>query len=141
MRIFRRPIFKISLVTVFVILILAGIVLAQKTPHNPCQAGGYTGPVYAVGRDGVTAPRIIRTVEPEYTENARRAEVEGAVLVAFIVNASGNPTTIRVCEGLGSGLDEKATEAVRQWKFEPGTLHGKTVPVETTVEVAFHLHK
>jgi hypothetical protein len=66
MRTFGRSVSKISLLAVFVIPVLAGIGLAQNPPNNPCEPFGYTGPVYRVGKD-VTAPRIVSTVEPEYT--------------------------------------------------------------------------
>jgi protein TonB len=139
MRSFRRAIPE-ALLIIFVTPVLAGIALAQNTPSNPCEPFGYTGPVYKVGKD-VTEPRIIRTVDPEYTEKARRAKIEGTIRLLLVVDADGNPTTITICEGLGNGLDEKATKAVQQWKFEPGTLHGKPVSVETAVEVDFHLHR
>jgi protein TonB len=124
------------------ILVLGGMLFAQDAPHHSCDTGrGMTGPVYRVGKDGATAPRIIRTVEPEYTEKARQAKIQGAVLLALLVDSRGNPTMIKVSEGLGRGLDEKATEAMRQWRFEPATIHGKPVAAEICAQVDFRLQK
>ena len=142
MRILRRVVSITFLLAISLIFAFGSMLLAQSTPDNSCDAGGgYTGPTYRVGKDGVTAPRIIRMVDPEYTEKTRRANIQGTARLALVVDASGNPTKITVCEGLGNGLDEKATEAVQQWTFEPGTMYGKAIPVHVAVEVDFHLRK
>lgn len=98
-------------------------------------------PVYKSGRGGVKNPRLIHNVSPEYSDKARRAKIEGTVALTFVVDLSGNPTMIKVTQGLGSGLDEKAIEAVRQWRFDPGTKDGKPVAVQLAAEVSFHLYK
>jgi protein TonB len=95
--------------------------------------------VYIPGRGGVTMPVPIHKVEPEYSDEARKAHAMGVVLVAIEVGPDGKPTNIRVTRGFGMGLDEKATEAVRQWRFRPGTKDGKPVTVAAQIEVAFHL--
>lgn len=114
---------------------------AQKEPGEySCSAGGqFQGHLYKLSKDGNAAPRVIRTVDPEYTEKARQAKIEGSVVLAIVVDPNGNPTRIRVSQGLESGLDEKAAEAVQQWKFQPGTLHGKPVAVAVCAQVDFHL--
>jgi len=62
-------------------------------------------------------------------------------MLSLVVTPEGNTTDIKVTTSLGSGLDEKAIEAVRQWKFEPATKDGKPVAVKVAVEVSFHLYK
>jgi TonB family protein len=94
--------------------------------------------VYRVG-DGITAPRLIFKVEPQYTETARAAKFQGTVLLYIEVQPDGRAANIRVQRSLGLGLDEKAIEAVQQWRFKPGTKDGSPVPVAATIEVNFRL--
>ena len=94
--------------------------------------------VYQVGQ-GVSAPVLLRKVEPEYTEAARKAKHEGTVLLYVQINADGDATNIRVVRSLGLGLDEKAVECVKQWKFKPGYKGNRPVTVEATIEVNFRL--
>jgi TonB family protein len=101
--------------------------------------GGYGGGVFKVG-GGIQAPQAIYKPEPEFTEQARQAKHQGTVLLWLIVGADGNPRDIKVVRPLGMGLDQKAVESVRQWKFAPATKDGKPVAVEVRVEVAFTLH-
>jgi TonB family protein len=86
-----------------------------------------------------TAPRLIHKVEPEYSEEAREAGLEGTVVLGIEVGADGQAHDIRVLRTLGKGLDEKAVETVRLWKFEPGTRDGKPVAVQATIEINFRL--
>lgn len=86
---------------------------------------------------GVSAPGITFRVEPGYSEEARAAKLQGAVVLALIVDRNGLPRSIRVVKSLGMGLDEKAIEAVRKWRFKPGTKDGVPVPVHATIEVNF----
>ncbi len=95
--------------------------------------------VYQAGRGGVTAPVPIRRVEPEYSEEARKARAMGSVLVLVEVGPDGRVHNIRIARGFGLGLDEKAVEAVSQWMFRPGTKDGRPVTVAAQIEVAFHL--
>jgi protein TonB len=92
--------------------------------------------VYRAG-GGVQAPMVISRVDPDYSEEARAAKFGGAVVLSIVVDETGNPTGIEVVRGLGMGLDEKAIEAVRQWRFRPGFLNGRAVPVAAQVEVTF----
>lgn len=101
--------------------------------------GGYGGGVFRPGIGGVTAPRAIYKPDPEYSTEARQAKYQGTVILNLIVDASGKPRTIRVERSLGMGLDEKALEAVRQWRFEPAMKDGKPVAVSVSIEVAFRL--
>lgn len=95
--------------------------------------------VYSPGRGGVTMPVPIRRVEPEYSEEARKARAMGVVLVAVEIGPDGKPRNVRVTRSFGLGLDEKAMEAVMQWLFRPGTKDGKPVAVSAEIQVAFHL--
>jgi protein TonB len=105
---------------------------------GPGEGGGVGGGVYKVG-GGVTAPALLFKVEPEYSEEARKAKYQGTVLLYIEVDPSGRATNIKVARSLGLGLDEKAMEAVRKWKFKPGYKDGKPVTVAATIEVNFRL--
>jgi len=102
-------------------------------------SGGNTGGgAYKIG-GGVSAPAVILKVEPEYSEEARKAKFQGTVLLSVIVDEKGNPRDLRVVRPLGLGLDEKAIEAVMKWRFRPGLKDGRAVPVSAYVEVNFRL--
>jgi TonB family protein len=104
-------------------------------PQGPGQA---KDGVYRVGH-GVTPPRPLKKVDPEYTDEARDAKLEGAVVVYVEIWPDGRAHAIRVVRGLGKGLDEKAVEAVEQWEFQPGEKDGKPVKVGATIEINFRL--
>jgi TonB family protein len=99
---------------------------------------GSGGGVYRVG-GGVTAPSLLFKVEPEYSEEARKAKYQGTVQLYVEVDPSGRAQNIRVVHSLGLGLDEKAIEAVRRWKFKPGYKDGRPVTVAATIDVNFRL--
>ena len=101
--------------------------------------GGIGGGTYRVG-GGVSAPRAIYDPDPDYSEEARKAKYQGTVLLWLIVGADGKPRDIRVQRSVGMGLDEKAIEAVEQWKFEPAMKDGRPVAVQVNIEVSFHLY-
>jgi len=105
---------------------------------GPGSGGGSGGGVYRPG-GGVTNPVPIYKPEPQYSEEARKAKWQGAVLLSLVVDETGKPIDIKVVRPLGLGLDEKAIEAVSQWKFKPGTLNGKPVKVQAQIEVTFRL--
>jgi TonB family protein len=102
------------------------------------EGGSIGGGVFHAG-GGVSAPVLLFKKEPEYSEEARKAKYQGAVVLYIEVAPSGKPTHIRVVRSLGLGLDEKAIEAVTHWKFKPGYREGKPVTVAATVEVNFRL--
>jgi TonB family protein len=89
---------------------------------------------------GVSAPRAIATPDPEYSEEARKAKYQGVCVLWLIVGPDGRPRDIKVARTLGMGLDQKAIEAVRQWKFEPAMKDGQPVAVQINVEVNFRLY-
>jgi TonB family protein len=88
---------------------------------------------------GVSAPALLYKVEPEYSEEARKAKYQGTVTLYVEVDPNGQARNIRVVRSLGLGLDEKAIEAVMKWKFRPGTKDGRPVAVAATIEVNFRL--
>ena len=78
-------------------------------------------------------------IEPEYSEEARKAKYSGTVLLSIEVDPSGRARNVSVTKGVGLGLDEKAIEAVNKWRFNPGLKDGKPVTVRAQVEVNFRL--
>ena len=102
-------------------------------------SGGNTGGGPKRIGGGVSAPQVIYQVEPEFSEEARKAKVAGNVLVNLWVDTNGNPSHVRVLRGVGMGLDEKAIEAVKQYKFRPAMENGKPVLVELNIEVNFQI--
>jgi periplasmic protein TonB len=102
-------------------------------------SGGNTGGGPRRVGGGVSAPVLIFSVEPEFSEEARKAKVAGNVLVNLWVDTNGNPSHVHVIRGVGMGLDEKAMEAVRQYKFKPAMENGRPVLVELNVEVNFQI--
>jgi TonB family protein len=84
-------------------------------------------------------PRLIHKVEPEYTEEARNARLQGTVWLKVEITPEGKATNIKVLHALGMGLDEKAVECVTKWRFKPGMKDGQPVTVEAQTEVNFRL--
>jgi periplasmic protein TonB len=115
-----------------------GIGPGSGVGFGPGSGGGLGGGAYHIG-GGVSAPTIIFKVEPEYSEEARKAKFQGTVVLAVVVDERGNPRDIRVQRPLGLGLDQKAVEAVGKWRFSPGKKDGKPVPVQAIIEVNFRL--
>lgn len=115
-----------------------GVGSGSGAGFGPGSGGGTGGGAFRVG-GGVSAPLVLFKVEPEYSEEARKAKFQGTVVLAIIVDPSGQARDIRVIRPLGLGLDEKAIEAVRKWRFKPGLKDGAAVPVQATVEVNFRL--
>jgi TonB family protein len=108
--------------------------------YGPGEGGNTGGGLERIG-GRVSAPVALNSVEAEFSDEARRAKYQGVCLIQLIVDAQGNPQNPRVVRALGMGLDEKALEAVRKYKFKPAMKDGKTpVPVMITVEVNFRLY-
>ncbi len=105
---------------------------------GPGSGGGTGGGPYRPG-SGIEPPRLLREVKPEYTEAARRAAIEGDVLLEVIVLADGSVGEVRVVRGLGFGLDERAVRAMRQWRFHPAERRGVPVGVQVEVAMSFRL--
>ncbi len=88
---------------------------------------------------GVSPPAPIERVDPDYSELAKAARYEGTAVVAIVVDENGVPKNVRVVKALGMGLDEKAIESVKQWRFKPGMKDGQPVNVAATVQVRFQV--
>jgi periplasmic protein TonB len=116
-----------------------GIGSGSGAGYGPGEGGGYGGGLYHVG-GGVSPPVLIYSVDAEFSDEARRAKYQGVSVVSLIVDTHGLPQRIRVVRKLGMGLDEKAVEAVKQYRFKPSQYQGKPVPVEITIEVNFHIY-
>ena len=102
-------------------------------------SGGNTGggPMHIGG--GVSKPVVLYSVEPEFSEEARKAKFSGNVEVYLWVDEDGKPSHIRVVRGVGMGLDDKAVEAVRKYKFKPAMKDGKPVKVDLYIDVNFQI--
>ena len=100
--------------------------------------GGTGGGVYQPGA-GIDPPTLIREVHPIYTDDARRQHIEGDVVLEIVVRSDGSVGSIRVKRSLGGGLDQRAIDAVRQWRFNPARRHGTPVDVAVEVAVEFKL--
>ena len=109
---------------------------AQQTGQSAA-SNQYPG-VYRVGGD-VTPPKATYAPDPGYSEEARKAKLEGTVVLWLVVDANGLPQKIRVQRSLGMGMDEEAIKAVKQWRFEPATKNGHPVPVMINAQVNFKL--
>jgi TonB family protein len=87
--------------------------------------------------NGVSPPVVLSQPEPEFSKEARRDRISGIVMVHTEVDESGRPTKVRVTQGLGHGLDEKAVENVKQYRFKPAIRDGKPVKFEMNIAVNF----
>jgi TonB family protein len=116
----------------------SGIGSGDGDGYGPGHGGGMGGGAYRIGGD-VSAPVLVSKVEPEYSEEARKAKYSGSVLLSIVVDPSGLPRDIRIVRPLGLGLDQKAIDAVMKWRFRPGMKGGRAVAVQAQVEVSFRL--
>ena len=110
--------------------IVGGLPKAQPTPApiQPVRPGG-----------DIQEPRKIKNVLPVYPELAKKARVQGTVILETIIDPQGNVTNVRVLRSIAL-LDQAAINAVKQWKYEPTLLNGVPVPIVMTVKVRFQLH-
>jgi periplasmic protein TonB len=115
-----------------------GVGSGDGVGFGPGSGAGYGGGVYKIG-GGVSAPVVLFKKEPEYSEEARKAKFQGTVTLAIVIQADGSTSNIRVLRPLGLGLDEKAIEAVKEWRFKPSMKDGRPVAVTANVEVNFRL--
>lgn len=100
----------------------------EPEPEGPIRVGGQ-----------IQMPKAIRKVNPVYPEIARKARIEGVVILDIIIDKQGNVRNIKVLRPLGMGCTEAAIEAVKQWKYEPSTLNGKPIEIQGTITVTFKL--
>ena len=99
--------------------------ICSATVHEPCVD---------------TAPSTIESPNPKYSTEARKAKLQGVVILFLVVDADGLPRNIKVEKSLGKGLDEEAIKVVERWRFKPATKAGKPVAASVHVQVAFHLY-
>ena len=107
---------------------------------GPGSGGGTGGGAYHPGTNGVGYPSCVYCPDPKYSEEARKAKYQGTVVLQAVITPDGRATEIQVVKGPGLGLEEKAVEAVKQWRFKPANgPGGKPVPVIVPIEVTFRL--
>ncbi|HLW55256.1 MAG TPA: energy transducer TonB [Candidatus Angelobacter sp.] len=92
-----------------------------------------------MGKAEFVAPKPVYTPEPEFSEEARRKKYQGTVMTSIVIDKSGNVTSVRVEQALGYGLDQKAVEYIRRWRFQAARRNGQPVSARLKVEVEFHL--
>jgi len=113
------------------------ILKAQANQSNSSSQSA-SSDVYRIGGE-VTAPVLLSKVEPEFSADARIAKYQGMTLLSLDIGVDGLAGNVRVMRGLGFGLDQKAIEAIRQWRFKPATKNGQPVKVAANIEVHFRL--
>jgi TonB family protein len=118
----------------------AGAGLGEGTGGGigPGTGGGTGGGPYQPGA-GIDPPTLVREVKANYTDEARRKAIEGDVVLEIVVRQDGTVGDVRVRHSLGAGLEQKAIDAVRQWKFNPARRHGTAVDVVVDVSVEFKM--
>jgi TonB family protein len=118
----------------------SGVGSGQGSGLGEGRGGGTGGGVYRPG-SGVTTPRVLREVKPQYTADAMRAKVQGTVWLECVVMPDGSVGDVRVTKSLDPifGLDQEAIKAARGWRFAPGMRQGQPVPVLVTIELSFTL--
>jgi TonB family protein len=105
---------------------------------GPGSGGGTGGGPYRPG-SGIEPPRLLREVKADYTEDARQRSISGEVVLEIVVRRDGSVGDVRILRGLGGGLNDRAVQAVRQWRFAPATRLGSPVDVIVEVGVEFRL--
>jgi periplasmic protein TonB len=105
---------------------------------GPGSGGGTGGGLFRPGT-GIEPPQLLREVKPDYTEEARRQSIEGDVKLEIVVRHDGSVGDVHVLHSLGAGLEQKAVDAVRQWRFSPAHREGQPVDVLVQVSVEFSL--
>jgi TonB family protein len=116
----------------------AGLGEGSGAGIGPGSGGGTGGGPYRPG-SGITAPSIQHEVRPEYTDDARRMGIEGDVVLEIVVRYDGTVGDVKLLHGLAGGLDRRAIDAVRLWRFSPARRYGKPVDVIVEVAVEFKL--
>jgi TonB family protein len=96
--------------------------------------------LYLQRGNGVKLGRPLSAPDPEYSETARQKKIQGCVLLAVAISATGTVDAVKIVQPLGAGLDEKAVEAVQKWKFTPATKDGNPVAVQIPISVGFRLY-
>jgi periplasmic protein TonB len=117
-----------SIVAVFVLGVAAYAQPATQESKPPYRKG-----------DGVVLPTVVSDIKPSYTADAMQARVQGSVHLECVVKVDGTVSDVKVVKPLSHGLDEASVDALKQWRFKPGTKDGEAVPVIVEVEMTFAL--
>jgi TonB family protein len=128
--------------TIFLLPILAASLAAQtpsSTPPDASPSANQPAPPLRKVGGSVLPPVVLFAPEPHFSEQATKAKVGGTVLVGLEIDTDGNPQHVHVIRGIGMGLDEKAIEAVRLYRFKPATENGNPVPVTINIAVNFQV--
>ncbi len=121
------------------IVLIAAVVTTVGTLGPRVDAQMSEGKVYSVTDRGVTPPRPLKRVDPQYDESARAERIEGTVKLKVVISREGIPVRFEVLESLDPRLDPKAIAAARQWRFEPARLEGKPVAFQVALHLQFRL--
>jgi TonB family protein len=116
----------------------AGLGSGRGVGLGPGSGGNTGGGVFRVG-GGVSAPVLVYKTEPEFSEEARKTKTQGQVVISCVIGPDGRVRDMQVVNPLGMGLDEKALEALKQWRFDPGKKDGVPVAVKVAIEVDFRM--
>lgn len=128
------------LASTFLIIACGNVLAGQQKTDEPQKHDSKedASEIYVVGGD-VKPPKIIHYVEPEFSPSSQEAYIEGVVRVAAVVNLDGTAADLEVIKGLSSEEDKLAVQALKQWRFKPGTKKDQPVRVRIKVEINFHL--
>ncbi|MDQ6677443.1 MAG: M56 family metallopeptidase, partial [Acidobacteriota bacterium] len=132
-----KPRTVVSLLFMSAVLFAAGRAALLALPAQSGAAKD-SGKVYAMA-DGITPPRVAYKRDPDYTEQAKAAGIQGTVLLSIEISPKGIPQNLSVTRSLDPGLDQNALDAVQDWRFEPGLKDGEPVTVKATIEMNFKL--
>jgi protein TonB len=119
------------------------ISVSSQTPSQPAAKVWPPPGVHRYDEPGLTPPRLLHDVRPQYTSDAMRAGIEGAVCLEAVVDVDGHVAAVHIARSLDAvnGLDEQTVRALKQWQFTPGFRDGEAVPVLITVQNSFTLGK
>ena len=114
--------------------------IASRRPQKPTAMTPFDTCRYLPRGPEIHGPRPVSAPDPEYSEAARKAKLDGTVVLALAINEKGGVDAVEVVRRLEPSLDQKATDAVKQWEFAPATKDGKPVAVQINVDVTFKLY-
>ena len=136
--------------TLYLFRLLLGVAIAipafaQTASNRPDDIGAISG-----GVPGITPPKLIHSVDVQFSEEARRKKIEGVAWVELVVDKNGMPDRVHITNSVADGqkpklrkaaetLDAKAVEAVEQYRFQPAMRDGQPVAVEINIDVHFHI--
>ena len=129
-----------SMATFVAAMAVAGWLGVRSFPLQAAPQEKSNETIYRIGDEGVSPPKVLSKIEPEYTAEARDARIEGTVELSLQIDADGLAQNIQITRSLDGGLDQSAAAAIQQWRFKPGEKNGKPVRVAAKIEVNFHLN-